>query len=138
GFTFEGVFRKHMVVKGRNRDTAWYAITDEQWPRIRAAFENWLSAENFDASGAHPRALGALVAASSAAAEKLPTLDAGIQDIERERSDDFEGRLHPAGMGARAGGTAERRDDRDHRTAGRDAAGNDRNGEGIRGSAPAP
>jgi RimJ/RimL family protein N-acetyltransferase len=69
GFTFEGVFRKHMVVKGRNRDTAWYAITDEQWPRIRAAFENWLSAENFDASGAHRRALGALIAASSAAAE---------------------------------------------------------------------
>ncbi len=69
GFTFEGVFRKHMVVKGRNRDTAWYAITDEQWPRIRAAFENWLSAENFDASGAQRRALGVLIAAASAAAE---------------------------------------------------------------------
>ncbi|AXO90766.1 N-acetyltransferase [Pseudomonas parafulva] len=46
GFVFEGVFRQHMVVKGRNRDTAWYAITDGQWPQVAAGFERWLAAEN--------------------------------------------------------------------------------------------
>jgi len=51
GFTFEGVFRNHMVVKGRNRDTAWYSITDEEWPAIRAAFEAWLAPGNFDEQG---------------------------------------------------------------------------------------
>lgn len=48
GFTFEGVFRKHLVVKGRNRDTAWYAIIDDDWPAIRAGFERWLDPPNFD------------------------------------------------------------------------------------------
>jgi RimJ/RimL family protein N-acetyltransferase len=57
GFTFEGVFRKHMVIKGRNRDTAWYAITDDDWPRIRAGFEAWLSPGNFGADGAQRRSL---------------------------------------------------------------------------------
>jgi RimJ/RimL family protein N-acetyltransferase len=42
GFTFEGVFRQHMIVKGRNRDTAWYSMTDAEWPAARAAFERWL------------------------------------------------------------------------------------------------
>lgn len=46
GFTFEGVFRKHMVVKDQNRDTAWYSITDDEWPTIAAGFERWLSEEN--------------------------------------------------------------------------------------------
>jgi len=46
GFTFEGVFRKHMVVKDRNRDTAWYSITDDEWPQLAAGFERWLSADN--------------------------------------------------------------------------------------------
>ena len=62
GFTFEGVFRKHMVVKGRNRDTAWYAITDDEWPAIRAAFETWLDPSNFDSDGRQRRALGELTA----------------------------------------------------------------------------
>jgi RimJ/RimL family protein N-acetyltransferase len=57
GFTFEGVFERHMVVKGRNRDTAWYAITDERWPSVRAAFEAWLSASNFDSDGRQKRSL---------------------------------------------------------------------------------
>src|SRR2546427_4035131 len=48
GFTFEGVFRQHMVVKGHNRDTAWYSITDAEWAVRRAAFEAWLSPGNFD------------------------------------------------------------------------------------------
>jgi RimJ/RimL family protein N-acetyltransferase len=51
GFTYEGVFRQHMVVKGRNRDTAWYSITDAEWPSRRAAFEAWLSPDNFDPEG---------------------------------------------------------------------------------------
>jgi RimJ/RimL family protein N-acetyltransferase len=57
GFSFEGVFRHHMVVKGRNRDTAWYAITDDDWPRVRAGFEAWLSPDNFGADGAQRRTL---------------------------------------------------------------------------------
>lgn len=51
GFTFEGIFRNHMVVKGRNRDTAWYAIIDDEWPAIRAVFERWLDPGNFDPDG---------------------------------------------------------------------------------------
>lgn len=62
GFSFEGVFRKHFVVKGRNRDTAWYAIVDDEWPAIRAGFEAWLAAANFDAAGAQKRPLGELIA----------------------------------------------------------------------------
>jgi RimJ/RimL family protein N-acetyltransferase len=57
GFTFEGVFRKQQVVKGRNRDTAWYAIVDDDWPPIRAGFEAWLAPENFDAEGRQRRSL---------------------------------------------------------------------------------
>ena len=57
GFVFEGVFRQHMVVKGRNRDTAWYAMTDGEWPLRRAAFEAWLAPGNFDAQGRQVRSL---------------------------------------------------------------------------------
>jgi RimJ/RimL family protein N-acetyltransferase len=52
GFSFEGVFHQALVYKGRNRDTAWFAITDGEWPAIRAAFEQWLAPDNFDAHGA--------------------------------------------------------------------------------------
>ena len=51
GFTYEGVFRQHVVHKGRNRDTAWFAIVDSEWPRLKAAFERWLDPQNFDAQG---------------------------------------------------------------------------------------
>jgi RimJ/RimL family protein N-acetyltransferase len=51
GFTFEGVFRQAQVVKGRNRDTAWYAITDGDWPRVSAAYDAWLAPSNFDEHG---------------------------------------------------------------------------------------
>jgi RimJ/RimL family protein N-acetyltransferase len=57
GFTFEGIFRKAIVYKGRSRDTAWYAITDEDWPRVRAAFEAWLAPDNFDRHGRQLRRL---------------------------------------------------------------------------------
>ena len=48
GFTFEGIFRQHMIVKGRNRDTAWFAMLDSEWPARKAAYERWLTPENFD------------------------------------------------------------------------------------------
>ena len=51
GFTFEGVFRQHMVVKGRNRDTAWFSIIDREWPALRAGYRRWLDAANFDTDG---------------------------------------------------------------------------------------
>jgi RimJ/RimL family protein N-acetyltransferase len=51
GFSFEGIFRQHMIVKGRNRDTAWFAMLDGEWPERKHAFERWLDASNFDAGG---------------------------------------------------------------------------------------
>jgi RimJ/RimL family protein N-acetyltransferase len=57
GFTFEGVFRQHMVIKGRNRDTAWYSVIDPEWPKLRTAFEQWLAPANFDAAGRQRRSL---------------------------------------------------------------------------------
>jgi RimJ/RimL family protein N-acetyltransferase len=51
GFRFEGVFEQHMIVKARNRDTAWFAMLDRDWPERRAAFDRWLAPENFDSSG---------------------------------------------------------------------------------------
>jgi RimJ/RimL family protein N-acetyltransferase len=60
GFTFEGVFRQHMVVKGANRDTAWYSMLDREWPARRKAFEQWLSSDNFDETGRQRTSLEAL------------------------------------------------------------------------------
>jgi RimJ/RimL family protein N-acetyltransferase len=51
GFSYEGTFRQAVVYKGRNRDTAWFAITDDEWPRLRAAFDAWLDPANFDVEG---------------------------------------------------------------------------------------
>jgi RimJ/RimL family protein N-acetyltransferase/GNAT superfamily N-acetyltransferase len=64
GFTFEGVFRQHMIVKGRNRDTAWFAMLDTDWPARKAAFERWLAPENFDAAGRQRASLRDLNASS--------------------------------------------------------------------------
>jgi RimJ/RimL family protein N-acetyltransferase len=58
GFTFEGVFRQHMIVKGENRDTAWFSILDKEWPGVKEAFEKWLAPENFTAEGVQKRSLG--------------------------------------------------------------------------------
>lgn len=57
GFTFEGVFRQAAVIKGRNRDTAWYSLLDREWPQAKAAFEAWLSPANFDGDGRQKRGL---------------------------------------------------------------------------------
>jgi RimJ/RimL family protein N-acetyltransferase len=58
GFTYEGLFRQHMIVKGRSRDTAWFAILDSEWPTRKAAFERWLAPENFDRDGRQKVKLG--------------------------------------------------------------------------------
>ena len=60
GFSFEGIFRQHMIVKGRNRDTAWFSMLDREWPARRARFERWLDVSNFDEAGRQKRALGAV------------------------------------------------------------------------------
>jgi RimJ/RimL family protein N-acetyltransferase len=60
GFTYEGTFRQAMVVKGRNRDTAWFSILDSEWPPLKAGFERWLAPENFDAQGQQRQSLTAL------------------------------------------------------------------------------
>ena len=57
GFTFEGIFRQHLVVKGRNRDTAWFSILDNEWPVRRKALLSWLAPENFDSDGRQKRSL---------------------------------------------------------------------------------
>ena len=51
GFTYEGTFRQAVIVKGRNRDTAWFSMIDKEWPTLRSAFEAWLKPDNFDADG---------------------------------------------------------------------------------------
>jgi RimJ/RimL family protein N-acetyltransferase len=60
GFIFEGIFRQHMITKGRNRDTAWFAIIDGEWPQRKANFERWLAPENFDSEGRQKISLSAL------------------------------------------------------------------------------
>lgn len=59
GFTFEGVFRHHMVVKGRSRDTAWFSVIDTEWPAVRAGLERWLGDDNFDSRGVQRESLAA-------------------------------------------------------------------------------
>lgn len=63
GFTFEGIFRQHMIVKGRNRDTAWFSLLDHEWPAVGRAMESWLAPANFDPAGRQRARLGELIAA---------------------------------------------------------------------------
>ena len=60
GFTFEGIFRQHMVIKDQNRDTAWFSMLDSEWPARKRAFEAWLDPANFDAEGQQRRPLSTL------------------------------------------------------------------------------
>ena len=60
GFQYEGLFRQHMIYKGRNRDTSWFAMTDMDWPIVKAAFEFWLAEENFDDAGRQRKSLAAI------------------------------------------------------------------------------
>jgi RimJ/RimL family protein N-acetyltransferase len=57
GFTFEGIFRQHMIIKGRNRDTAWFSMLDSEWPARKREFERWLDESNFDSAGQQKTAL---------------------------------------------------------------------------------
>jgi RimJ/RimL family protein N-acetyltransferase len=57
GFTFEGVFRNDMVMKGKNRDTAWFSMIDAEWPALKTGYNAWLSPDNFDGSGQQVRPL---------------------------------------------------------------------------------
>ena len=60
GFRFEGIWFNHMIVKGLNRDTAWYSILDTEWPALRASFHAWLDDANFDAAGNQERSLSSM------------------------------------------------------------------------------
>ena len=62
GFSYEGLFRQMMVVKGRNRDSAWYSIIDKEWPALKRAFQTWLAADNFDGDGRQQQSLSVLSA----------------------------------------------------------------------------
>jgi RimJ/RimL family protein N-acetyltransferase len=61
GFRFEGVFYNHMIVKGRNRDTAWYSILDDEWPEVREIIKSWLDDGNFDAAAKARRSLSEMM-----------------------------------------------------------------------------
>jgi hypothetical protein len=60
GFRYEGIFRQAVVYKGRNRDTAWFSISDGEWPALRATFEAWLAPENFEEDGMQRQSLSAM------------------------------------------------------------------------------
>lgn len=79
GFSYEGVFRQAAVVKGRNRDTAWFAAIDAEWPALKAAYQAWLSPQNFDAQGVQRERLGDLTALVRAGND--PTLDQSKMQI---------------------------------------------------------
>jgi RimJ/RimL family protein N-acetyltransferase len=64
GFTFEGIFRQHMVIKGENRDTAWYSIIDGEWPALKSAYREWLDPANFRPDGKQKRRLEEIRAAA--------------------------------------------------------------------------
>lgn len=69
GFSYEGIFRNHLVVKGRNRDTAWFAVTAEDWSALSEAFRAWLAPGNFDAEGRQKERLSDLTRLTRAAAD---------------------------------------------------------------------
>ena len=70
GFRYEGVFRQHLVVKDRNRDTAWFSILDREWPQIRAGFEAWLAPDNFETNGEQRRSMASIRADQNSAASE--------------------------------------------------------------------
>lgn len=73
GFCYEGIFRNHMILKGRNRDTAWFAMTDADWTDLAKAYADWLDPANFDAEGNQQRSLSVLTA---------PVVARGAAEIE--------------------------------------------------------
>jgi RimJ/RimL family protein N-acetyltransferase len=71
GLSYEGTFRQAAVIKGRNRDTAWFAAIDAEWPRLSAAFDRWLAPDNFDPAGRQKQSLSALTAPILAARDRV-------------------------------------------------------------------
>ncbi len=71
GFSYEGVFRNHMVIKGRNRDTAWFSVTDGEWPALAEAYSVWLAPSNFDAKGRQRERLSDLTRLVRAASDPM-------------------------------------------------------------------
>jgi RimJ/RimL family protein N-acetyltransferase len=67
GFIYEGIFRQAVVYKGRNRDTAWFSITDKEWPALKQAYEQWLAPANFDGDGRQRQRLADLIAKARSA-----------------------------------------------------------------------
>jgi RimJ/RimL family protein N-acetyltransferase len=65
GFTFEGIFRQHRLIKGRNRDTAWFSLLDREWPVRKQALEVWLAPENFDSEGRQRQSLSRFLTSST-------------------------------------------------------------------------
>ena len=70
GLTYEGHFRRAVIIRGRNRDTSWFSIIDEEWPALKAAYERWLAPENFDAGGRQKTRLSELTAAALGSARR--------------------------------------------------------------------
>ena len=70
GLTYEGHFRRAVIIRGRNRDTSWFSIIDEEWPALKAAYERWLAPENFDARGRQKTRLSELTAAALRSARR--------------------------------------------------------------------
>lgn len=68
GFSFEGIFRQATIYKGRNRDTAWFSVIDEEWPALKEAYQAWLNPANHDAQGRQKRRLSELIAETKSAA----------------------------------------------------------------------
>ncbi len=71
GFRFEGIFYNHLIFKGKNRDTAWYSILDDEWPQVREILETWLADENFDAAGVARQSLSASMTARTTQARRV-------------------------------------------------------------------
>ena len=71
GFRFEGIFYNHMIFKGKNRDTAWYSILDDEWPEVRGILEAWLDEKNFDEEGRQVIALSEMMQERSVSARGL-------------------------------------------------------------------
>ena len=66
GFKFEGIFRQHLIVKGKHRDTAWYSIIDSEWPALNAAYQRWLADDNFDDEGMQKQRLSDFIQVNGA------------------------------------------------------------------------
>ncbi|MBC8242027.1 MAG: GNAT family N-acetyltransferase [Alphaproteobacteria bacterium] len=71
GFRFEGIFYNHLIIKGKNRDTAWFSILDDEWPELSAIFERWLAPANFDIKGNALTSLSAMTGARNPTARTI-------------------------------------------------------------------